>query len=497
MSNSPDQILQSEPRWRAEELGAPLPDSAHANSVCLPVWQDVIGYEEKEARVREKLRAGYPRFVVPKLVAKFFEQCRAKFAKPGEKCMAYPSERAARRCVEMILRWSGAEARVEEWGGGIFAVVYPEAAQDWAMKYWRHTGDGISSRRAAALLDDAAEPDAAVAKANVKNRIASLAGVPVENVFLFPCGMAAIYAVYRVLCKLKPGAKTVQFGFPYVDSLKIQQDFGPGAVFLPRGDEADVKELQQALVREPLAGLFCEFPSNPLLASPDLMAVGGLCRWYDVPVVVDDTIATYANVNLLPACDVVVSSLTKFFTGRGDVLGGAVVVNTQGHIAPKVREALAADYEDTVWGGDALLLDEYSVDFRERMARINETSLALCRWLAEQPEVESVFYPGLAGRERYDAFRRRATPSGYSGLFSVVLKNAAETTQPFFDRLEISKGPNLGTTFSLACPFTMLAHFDELDWAESCGVSRYLIRFSVGLEPLDELKARFARALRG
>lgn len=465
--------------------------------MCLPTWADVVGYEEKDPRVRNVLQAGYPRFVVPKAVVKFFEVCRAKLGKPGEACMAYPSRKAADRCAERVGAWCGADTRVVEWGSGVWVVLYPESAQDWAMKYWRHTGDGITSRRAEALLAGSAQPDGSAAKANVRSRIAGLTGVPVENVFLFSCGMSAIFAVYRALCKLKPGAKSVQFGFPYVDSLKIQQDFGPGAVFLPRGDAADVKELQQALGREPLAGLFCEFPSNPLLVSPDLLSVGGVCRWYDVPVVVDDTIASFANVNLLPACDVVVSSLTKFFTGRGDVMGGSVVVNTQGHLAPKIREALAADYEDTVWGGDALLLEEYSADYRARMARINETTQGLCKWLTGQPEVETIFYPGVNGRERYDAFRRRATPSGYSGLFSLVLKNAAQATQPFFDRLEISKGPNLGTTFSLACPFTMLAHYDELDWAESCGVSRYLIRFSVGLEPLEELQARLARALRG
>jgi cystathionine gamma-synthase len=61
--------------------------------------------------------------------------------------------------------------------------------------------------------------------------------------------------------------------------------------------------------------------------------------------------------------------------------------------------------------------------------------------------------------------------------------------------LRFSKGPNLGTYFSLCCPFTLLAHFDELDWAEHCGVSRYLLRFSVGLEPATDLIDRVREAL--
>ena len=62
---TPDEILMTEPKWKPEDLGEPLPDSPHANSVCLPQWCDVIDYEEKSMRVIERLQAGYPRFVVP------------------------------------------------------------------------------------------------------------------------------------------------------------------------------------------------------------------------------------------------------------------------------------------------------------------------------------------------------------------------------------------------------------------------------------------------
>ena len=69
--------------------------------------------------------------------------------------------------------------------------------------------------------------------------------------------------------------------------------------------------------------------------------------------------------------------------------------------------------------------------------------------------------------------------------------------RPFTIALAVCKGPSLGTVFTLACPFTLLAHYTELDWAESCGVSRYLIRISVGLEDPEELWSRLDRALRG
>lgn len=494
---TPDVELWTAPRWRAEDLGAPLPPSPHANSVCLPTWRDVCDYEEKKPRVLDRLQAGYPRFVIPPRVAQFLETARQRFARTGERCLAYPSERAARRSVDAIRRWSGVEVRIQPWGDGrVFVVIYPETAHEWALKYWRHTGDGISSRRAEALLQSLhQEPEGRPALTAVRARIAGLMDVPADCVWLFPSGMAAIYTAHRAVTALKPGSRSVQYGFPYVDTLKIQQDLGPGAVFLPFGSEAELPALAAALAAEPVSGVFCEFPSNPLLGSPHLQAVSDVAAPHRVPVVVDDTISTYANVNPLPACDLVVTSLTKFFTGRGDVMAGAIVLNPKRPLAEALRAALAREFEDTIWGGDALVMERYAADFVERMQKTNQTTAALAAWLRAQPGVAEVYYPLFRDRAHYDAFKRPG--AGYSGLFSLVLKDAARTSAPFFDRLRLSKGPNLGTTFSLACPFTLLAHYTELDWAEACGVSRHLIRFSIGLEDAADLQARFAEALPG
>ena len=75
------------------------------------------------------------------------------------------------------------------------------------------------------------------------------------------------------------------------------------------------------------------------------------------------------------------------------------------------------------------------------------------------------------------------------------MRNAETNAPAFFDALLIAKGPNLGTNFSLCCPYTILAHFTELDFVERCGISRYLLRVSVGLEEPDWLIAQFREAL--
>lgn len=490
---SPDQQLITQPLWQPGDLGAPLPDSPHANSVCLPEWQDIIDYEEKKPRVMEKLRAGYPRFVVPALCTKFFEICRRKFARDGEECHAYPTERSARRCASLIAKWSGADARVHAWPEhGIFVVCFPEHARPAALKYWRHSGDGISSRMAECLLSGSATPDATSARDAVLNQIASLSGVARDHIFLFKSGMAAIYTMHRMAMRMRPDGACVQFGFPYVDTLKIQQDFGFRSIFYPLGNRDELRDLERRLATEKISGIITEFPSNPLLKSPDLKTLSALARRHGVPLIVDDTISSWANVDLRPVADVIVSSLTKYFTGRGDVMGGSAILNPSSPIFPSMQAALASEFEETMWPGNLILMEQQSRDFRERMRQINQTTSSVCEWLARCPEIDQLFHPSSTTREAYDVFKK--PDGGHSGLFSVVLKNPAQTTIQFYNHLRLCKGPNLGTTFSLCCPFTLLAHYDELDWAEKCGVSRYLLRFSVGLEKPEELIQRFEHA---
>jgi len=86
---------------------------------------------------------------------------------------------------------------------------------------------------------------------------------------------------------------------------------------------------------------------------------------------------------------------------------------------------------------------------------------------------------------------------GYGGLCSLLLKDPAACTEAFYDRLRVSKGPSLGTDFTLACPYTLLAHYGELEAVEAHGVSRWLVRVSVGMEEAGDLIERFAEALRG
>jgi len=491
--------LLHHPLWLPEDLGQPIPDTVHAVSVCLPTWRDNVGYEEGEARVREALRAGYPRFVYHPLVRALFEACEQRFAGPDEAALAWPSATVGRRFQAWLSQRTGAAVRLHPgWTPDFVATVFPRAVAAEAKAYWQHGGEGISSRRAEAILGQSADPGASAsegqeARATLRRQLAAAYGIPAGDIWLFPIGMTALFVAHRALRRLWPERPTVQFGFPYVDTLKVQQKFGAGVRFLPHASASDLTELHAIAAGQPLAGIFTEFPSNPLLISPDLGRLAAITRRLGVPLVVDDTLATPCNADLRPVADIICSSLTKSFSGVGDVTGGVLVINPASPLAETLRAAVAAEYEDLLWDADAVVLARNGAGFAERVRVCSTNATALAAWLAAQPKVARVYHPSLTTPELYRAWRR---PEGGDGaMFSLLLHEPATRAPRFFDALRCCKGPNLGMEYTLVCPFTILAHYDELDWAESVGVSRWLLRVAVGREPLTELVARFAAAL--
>ena len=102
----------------------------------------------------------------------------------------------------------------------------------------------------------------------------------------------------------------------------ILQKFGAGAHFFGFGDEAELDMLEELLQREKILGLFCEFPSNPLLKCANMKRLRLLANLHGFPIVVDDTLGNFKNIDILPFADVVVTSLTKVFSGDSNVMGG-------------------------------------------------------------------------------------------------------------------------------------------------------------------------------
>ena len=257
-------------------------------------------------------------------MAELFVAAQQEFAKRDEVCLVFPSLSAAWRCAEFAKSQGAESARLESYGwNNLTVLLVREEDYATAWKGWQHMGEIVSSRLAEAALTDAplptgTEESGQVALQKIRERIAEpYRGIGPDDVFLFATGMAAISAIHRVVLKLAEGLPTIQLEFPYIDALKLQEKCNPaGAV-----DYSIIESSCFEMVSDYFdsgnraAALFSEVPSNPLLRTANLPDISPLLRKEGVPLVLDDTVATSINVDVMRFADAVTTSLTKAFSG--------------------------------------------------------------------------------------------------------------------------------------------------------------------------------------
>ncbi|KAJ8502034.1 hypothetical protein ONZ45_g11910 [Pleurotus djamor] len=338
------------------------------------------------------------------------------------------------------------------------------------------------------------------------------------DVFLFPSGMAAIWSAHKLALSTRPQAKSVCFGFPYTDTLKILEKWGPGCYHLGNGLDEDIDELENILEQEsakdpskpPILALFTEFPSNPLLRSANLPRLRTLADKYDFLIVVDETIGNYTNVRVQKYSDIIVSSLTKVFSGYSNVMGGSLILNPTSRHYQALKSWMEGNYEDVYFDQDAIFMERNSRNFKPRSRLINTNTEAVCDLLRSQSlaggntssstVIKEVYYPKYITSSNYEICRIKVkegdgAEGGYGGLFSLTFTSQS-ASEAFFDALPCYKGPSLGTNFTLASPYTILAHYTELDWAAKWGVEKGLVRVSVGTEDKEVLLEWFKTSLK-
>ncbi len=437
------------------------------------------------------MRTGYPRFFKHPTVERLFDNARKELAMEGEDVIILPTKTSAQRAQRWIERQSETAVRLTSYFG-FQAVVFPEKAKVFANLYWRFSGEGISSREAQDYLDGKLRTGS---KSHLLSRaIAKLNGGTAENTFIFASGISAGMAALRSLPGVREGKKTLQIEFPYVDSLKIQERFGNGVVYLNEAVGESFDEAIQRIIAGEFAGVFTEIPSNPLLRTIDLKRVSDACALSKTPLIVDDSSTGPLNVNVLPLCDILTSSLTKWISGAGDVMGGALTLRSDSPLIADLRDSIAADAAECapLYISDAEVLISNIKGYSKRNKITNDHAMKLVKFLQDHPEVENVWHPSLVNTKSFNQIKRKS--GGYGGLLSITLSNPKKTAK-FYDALQLCKGPSFGTPFTLICLYTLLAHYDELEWCEDCGVPASLIRISVGTEPIETIIAAFETAL--
>jgi len=479
--------LLTDPCWSPKDLGEPLPNRPHAVSVALPRWTDVIAYEEKVPACINSLQAIYPRFGFNPFVAEVARKSLAFQGELYESSWPYPNMASALSAQKHCHRKnSECSSTIKDFLGTSCLIVDKKSTPS-AKAFWQHTGLGLSSREAAIALGIEKKPSTSTgncARNELVNRLANIYNCDPNLIQLHRSGMAALTTTLLAIKCIKGNSSILQIGFPYVDVLKLPQIVFQGSDLIVKTNLSHIKE---ELDKKKPAALIIEIPSNPLLQCVDLISISKLAQSKNIPIIVDDTIGSSINVHLTPYADIIFSSLTKSFAGRGDILAGSTVVSPYSKWEKELTEIMPKVALSTLSDSDSIELEITSRDVKDRLKRLNRSCLKLKEKLEKKKEISKVLHPENC--KNFNSLLKKG--GGYGCLFSFELKGGIKESKRVYDSLRVCKGPSLGTNFTLVCPYVQLAHFKELKWAQSYGVSEHLLRVSVGLENEDELWSRF------
>ncbi|KAJ7789388.1 pyridoxal phosphate-dependent transferase [Mycena olivaceomarginata] len=524
--------------------GYPVPSNVpHIVTNSLPDWEDNIALSLGKAEFFTG--TSYPRFTIHPFISQL-TAIVVDVLDPShtKNCLLFPTSMHAEDCrsfIELHCTPSFADVhRITELcnpppGHQLFAVLF-SGEYPKVMKFHCFSGNGISPRLAELCLLrragdfrptlglpsvanyfseyykrhpplDSADDAKKVIRSRFAGMIAggqNIRGVPgasPDDVFLFASGMQAIWRSHQLLAGTvgSKDGKVAHVNLLYVDSYKFLELSSSAGYHFFSNDTID--ELETLLATgtpdcPAILALYTDFPGNPHLRSPDIVRLRALADQYNFPLIVDETVGGYVNLQLLPYCDVVVSSLTKLFSGLANVLGGAMMLNPASRFYSKFKAHMNATYSDNLFDSDALVLEMNSREYIDRIAITSHNAETLCDMLYARSVaggvkgsiIEAVHYPKYRTPENFESCRNPLAAktglatSGYGHLFSVTF-TSLKAARAFYSALQCSKGATLGTVFTLATAFTPLAWPpDQIQQIKDRGVEESLVRFSVGIE---------------
>lgn len=307
----------------------------------------------------------------------------------------------------------------------------------------------------------------------------------------FSSGMAAISGT--LFAMLRPGDRVVSIRDSYGGTHKLFTEFLPAfGIEVRLCTTTDFAELEAEIARG-CRLLYLETPTNPTVKIVDIERLARAAHAVGAWVVVDNTFATPINQNPLRlGADIVLHSATKYLGGHADALGGA---------ACGTRTLMQRLYHFREINGAALSpADAYQLlrgmkTLSLRVDRQNLNALTIARWLQEQPAIEQVNYPGLERHLHHDVARRQMR--GYGGMLSFSVRGGLEAIKIFLPRLRYAhRAANLGCVETVVGPPSVTSHV-ECTAAEraAAGIPEGLVRYSTGIEDVEDLIADLGQAL--
>lgn len=467
---------------------------------------DVRGYEEQEPRVVEAMELGYPRFVIHAYV----ERLLGFYLEREKLSDRFAVLVAGRRAADDLLQWAGGPLDKLEVDDAVYLVAVDATDAELSRrvrKFVQHTGCGISSRQAEDLLLQHGLIEARFAEkefvGNAEKRVEGLLaeqiGCRTADVLVCSSGMNAFYAGFRAVQEFQRSrgrTSWIQLGWLYLDSGCVLKEF------LADGETLecvyDVKDVDVVLERiaacgDRLSAVVVECPSNPLIQVCDVRRIAEAVRAQGGVMMIDPTIASIYNVDVLPFADLLVTSLTKYASIEGDVMIGALALNQDspyyGDLSLRTSSFHVPPYRRDL-GRLALEMGAAPAV----IAGMNANAARLGDFLAQHRGVRNVFYAG--GSKHLETIRK----SRESGCVVVSIELNGDL-EKFYDAVCCMKGPSFGTRFTLLCPFMYLAHYDLVtsedgrSFLGNVGIDPNLVRISVGAEPYEEIEEVIARAL--
>lgn len=314
-----------------------------------------------------------------------------------------------------------------------------------------------------------------------------------EAAIAFSTGMAAISNTLFTF--LTSGKRVVSIKDTYGGTSKIFLDFLPKyGVQVTLCDTTDHEMLEREIAKG-CDVVYLETPTNPTLKVVDIARLSRAAHGAGAIVVTDNTFATPINQQPLTlGADLVVHSATKYLCGHSDAMGGVLTGKSDlVEAVYRFREINGASLQ----ADPAYMIARGMKTLELRISRQNESALRIARYLSDHPKVQAVFYPGLESHPGHAIARRQM--SGFGGMMSFALKGDYEQVKLLLTRLKlVHLAASLGSVSTLAGPPRTTSHVELTAQQRSqLGIPEGLIRYSVGIEPVEDLLADLEQGLMG
>lgn len=319
-------------------------------------------------------------------------------------------------------------------------------------------------------------------------KIAALEGA--EEGLIFGSGMAAIST--SLLAFLKQGdhvvlqndlyGGTTNLVVEHFDNYGIEYSFAEGLSV----------EFFEEKIKENTKVIYIETPSNPLMKIVDLKAIAELTRDYQLVSMIDNTFSSPVNQNPIAfGIDIVLHSATKYLGGHSDILAGAVACSSA-HMEKifAVAKSLGGNLSDlSIW-----LLERSIKTLSIRVKQQNENAMALARYLEQHPAIGKVHYPGLNAHPDHALAKKQM--NGFTGMMSFELNDTIQRAT-FEKSLKIIQPvvSLAGVESTITIPAITSHKLLTAEGRAKQGITDQLVRFSVGIEHLEDIKNDLNQAL--